>query len=65
VAFFAPFDNTRYFLPWTPVEVSPIGLVEFFTPYGLEVLLSEFVWIWIPAGLLVGTAIAYQKRSTR
>src|SRR5262249_9500359 len=26
VAFFSPFDNRRYFLPWTPVEVSPIGV---------------------------------------
>jgi inner membrane protein len=26
VAFFSPFDNRRYFLPWTPIRVSPIGL---------------------------------------
>src|SRR5205085_12664169 len=25
VAFFWPFDSERYFFPWTPVEVSPIG----------------------------------------
>ncbi len=25
VAFFAPFVNTRYFFPWTPIKVSPIG----------------------------------------
>jgi inner membrane protein len=53
IAFFAPFDNSRYFLPWRPVMVSPIGVAPFFSRYGLNVLLSEFVWIWLPAGMLV------------
>src|ERR1043165_8612256 len=26
VALFAPFDVTRYRFPWTPIEVSPIGM---------------------------------------
>jgi inner membrane protein len=52
VAFFAPFSNTRYFLPWTPIRVSPIGVSRFFTDRALPVLRSEFVWIWIPAGVL-------------
>jgi inner membrane protein len=53
VAFFAPFDNTRYFLPWRPILVSPIGIVPFFSRYGLDVLISEFVWIWLPAGVVL------------
>lgn len=48
VAFFAPFDNSRYFLPWRPVMVSPIGVQPFFSRYGLEVMMSEFIWIWVP-----------------
>jgi inner membrane protein len=40
VAFFAPFDNTRYFFPWRPVMVSPIGIVPFFSRYGFDVLIS-------------------------
>ena len=52
VAFFSPFDNRRYFLPWRPVHVSPIGAGRFFTARGLDVMRSEFVWIWIPAALL-------------
>jgi inner membrane protein len=31
VAFFSPFDNRRYFLPWRPIRVSPIGISRFFT----------------------------------
>ena len=51
VAFFAPFDTTRYFFPWTPVQVSPIGIANFFSDSGLRVLESEGVWIGIPVGL--------------
>jgi inner membrane protein len=47
VAFFAPFDNTRYFLPWTPIRVSPIG-AGFFSARGIATLRSELVWVWAP-----------------
>jgi len=52
VAFFSPFDNTRYFLPWRPIVVSPISVTRFFSDRGVAVLHSELLWIWIPAGLL-------------
>lgn len=29
VAFFSPFNNNRYFFPWQPIKVSPIGLKNF------------------------------------
>jgi inner membrane protein len=47
VAFFSPFDNDRFFFPWNPIHVSPIG-IRFFSPRALEVLLSEFVWVVLP-----------------
>jgi inner membrane protein len=49
VAFFAPFDPTRYFFPVRPVLVSPIGVEAFFSGYGLRVLASEAQWIWLPS----------------
>src|SRR5690242_19259009 len=52
VAFFAPFSNERYFFPWMPVRVAPVGLFRFFSMRGLSVFLSELLWIWIPTGLL-------------
>jgi inner membrane protein len=61
VAFFAPFDNTRYFLPWRPIMVSPIGLAEFFDPQSIRVLINECIWIWVPAGLLALGVKAYRK----
>jgi inner membrane protein len=62
VAFFAPFDNHRYFLPWTPIRVSPIGLGRFFTSRGYAVIRSEFLWIWVPAGVLVVSALLLRSR---
>ena len=65
VAFFAPFDNRRYFLPWTPIHVSPIGVGRFFTHRGLAVLESEFLWIWLPAGLLMAAVWIFRQRNVR
>jgi len=56
VAFFSPFDTQRYFFPWTPIQVSPIGASRFFSTRGIDVLWSEIVWIWGPA-ILLGAAI--------
>jgi inner membrane protein len=56
VAFFSPFNNDHYFLPWRPVRVSPIGIGRFFTDRGLAVLRSEVLWIWLPAGVLAASA---------
>ncbi|MDT3777686.1 metal-dependent hydrolase [Nitrospira sp. MA-1] len=51
IAFFAPFDSTRYFFPWRPISVSPIGISAFVSHEGMRVLLSELVWIGIPVVL--------------
>ena len=56
VALFAPFTHDRYFFPWRPIEVSPIGLNAFLSSRGLAVLLSEIKWIWLPSGLVVTVA---------
>lgn len=53
VAFFAPFDNSRYFFPWRPIRVSPISVSGFFSPRGIQVLRSELQWVWLPAALVV------------
>jgi len=52
VAFFAPFQNERYFFSWRPIQVSPIGLGSFFSERGLLVLRTELLWIWIPSALI-------------
>jgi inner membrane protein len=47
IAFFSPFSNERYFFPWQPIRVSPLG-AGFFSGRGLETLKSEVVWVWGP-----------------
>lgn len=61
VAFFAPFSNARYFFPWRPIEVSPIGVAPFFSQRGLEVITSELVWLWLPAGALMLGAWGWRR----
>jgi inner membrane protein len=63
VAFFSPLDNTRYFLPWTPIRVSPIGISRFFSQRGLEVVQSELLWIWLPTALLMVSAWLIRRRA--
>lgn len=65
VAFFSPFDNRRYFLPWRPIHVSPIAMSRFFTPRGFAILQNEAVWIWVPAILLAGIALALRRVTKR
>ena len=64
VAFFSPFDTTRYFLPWRPIVVSPIGIARFFGSRGLAVLRSELLWIWLPS-LLFAAFCGALRRLTR
>jgi len=64
VAFFAPFDDTRYFFPFHPIHVSPIGR-NFFSERGLEVVLSEFVWVWIPTLAFLGAVLLYRNRRAK
>jgi inner membrane protein len=52
VAFLSPLDNRRYFLPWTPIRVSPIGVARFIGARGFAVLQTEVLWIWLPAAVL-------------
>jgi inner membrane protein len=55
VAWFWPWSDQRYFLPLHPIEVSPIGLSRFLSPRGLEVLISEARWVWLPClGVALG-----------
>ncbi len=64
-AFFSPFDNTRYFFPWRPLVVSPIRVYGFFSRWGWNVILSEFLWIWIPSLVFLGILLFLRRRLRR
>ena len=65
VAFFAPFSNDRYFLPWRPIAVSPISVRRFFSDRGLAVLASELVIVWAPALVLSAMGVLWRRQSER
>lgn len=58
VGFFIPFENTRYFFEWRPIQVSPIGIERFFSEWELRVVISELIWIGLPCMvILIGNKI--------
>jgi inner membrane protein len=63
IALFAPFSNHRYFFPWRPIQVSPIG-AGFFSARGLSVLVSEARWIWVPSAIIAVSARIFRNGHT-
>ena len=61
VAFFSPFSNARYFLPWRVIAVSPIGIGRFFSPRGLAIIRSELTWIWAPCAAVAALGLALRR----
>ncbi|MBL7554789.1 MAG: metal-dependent hydrolase [Bdellovibrionaceae bacterium] len=64
VAFYAPYNTLRYFFPWRPIQVSPMGL-GFFSERGLVVLISELYWILLPCAAiaLVRVALNWKRKN--
>jgi inner membrane protein len=59
VAYFAPFWNERFFLPWRPLRVSPLSIGGFFGRRAAPILESEIVFVWLPfAGIAAAGIIA-------
>ena len=65
VAFFAPFSEARWHFGVRPIEVSPIGVREFFTTRGVEVMANELRWIWLPSALMLAAGWMLGRFSDR
>ena len=63
VAFFSPFSNRRYFFPFRPLQVSPIGPASFFSEWGLAVIRSELLWVWLPCALVVAAVLIWRRKA--
>jgi inner membrane protein len=61
VAFLSPLSNHRYFLPWRPIAVSPLDVDLFFSAWGLRVLRSEALCVWLPCALLSGLGFLIRR----
>lgn len=53
IGFFIPFNNDRFFFPFREIVVSPIGVSEFFSDWGLQVIYSEFKYVFIPCIIIL------------
>jgi inner membrane protein len=62
VAFFAPFDNTRYFFSFRPIPVAPLSAAGLLTPRGLNLLLWEFALLWTFA---IGALVWHRRELER
>ena len=65
IALLSPFDNSRYFFPWTPIQVSPIGLRMFLSRWGLEVIACEIKYIWLPLLLIYAGSLLLRKAAEK
>jgi inner membrane protein len=61
IAFLWPLATDRYFFPWRPLEVSPIGW-DFLSHHGWRTTRSELVWVWLPLGLAVAAGRLRRRR---
>lgn len=64
VGFFIPFENSRYFFPWRIIKVSPIGVKEFFSEWGIRVIISELIYIAIPCCIILITLHFLKKKKS-
>jgi inner membrane protein len=48
VALLLPFSDERFFAPFQMIRVAPFGISPYLTDRGLAVILSEFMWVWLP-----------------
>ncbi len=58
-----PLSDDRWFAPFRPIQVSPIGHA-FFSSRGLAVIQSEAVWIGLPALAVSLFGLAVRRRLT-
>ena len=61
IGFFIPFNNNRFFFPFREIKVSPIGIEKFFSEWGMQVIISELKYIFIPCLLLLFVRFIFQK----
>lgn len=65
ITLLSPFNETRYFFPYRPILVSPIGITGFLSKWGLMTLKSELAWIWLPSLIIVISAWLFRHERTR
>lgn len=61
IALLWPFSGERFFAPFQPIEVAPLGLSRFLSLRGVAVLWSEVLWVWLPLFAIAAVAVASRQ----
>ncbi|MHC4660168.1 MAG: metal-dependent hydrolase [Planctomycetota bacterium] len=61
VAFFSPFSNERFLLPWQPLPSMMVGLRFFLSRWFAMILLQEILWVWIPTLAILGIVLLCRR----
>ena len=64
VGFFIPFNNDRFFFPFREIKVSPLGIKDFFSDWGIQVILSEIKYIVLPCFFIFVVRTFLLRRSS-
>lgn len=64
VGFLIPFNNERFFFPFREIKVSPLGIERFFSEWGVQVIFSEFKYIFIPCFIIFGIRFLIQPNNS-
>jgi inner membrane protein len=65
IAFLWPFFDERFFVPFQPIEVAPLGLSRFLSTRGVAVLWSEILWVWLPMLIIAWGVRGLRTRAVR
>ncbi|MEZ5357836.1 MAG: metal-dependent hydrolase [Candidatus Zixiibacteriota bacterium] len=61
IALLSPFTDERFFWPWRPIMVSPIGIRSFFSEWGWNTMISEMRLIWLPLSVIIILAVLIHR----
>ncbi|MCD9085964.1 metal-dependent hydrolase [Stenotrophomonas sp. SY1] len=61
VALWWPWSDVRLFAPWRPIRVSPFAN-NFFSARGMQTVVSELRWVWLPLlSCVIGWRLIQQR----
>lgn len=64
VGFLIPFNNARFFFSFRPIKVSPIGISKFLSNWGVQVILSELKYVFLPCFFIFGVRILIKPNNS-
>lgn len=65
VGFLIPFNNDRFFFPFRGIKVSPLGIRNFFSNWGVQVILSELKYVVVPCFLIFGIRFLIRPHNSK